>query len=122
MCFQLVYGDFEYPLSLPFEAHVEERLFRLVSQGEPPGSVERSRNDLSRRIVDLVTAMLDGEVLPPSIKQLKYAIAIARELSLELPSEVLQYRSAMAVFLGTHAPFYRTRKNYDRGSARVTSA
>lgn len=114
MCFRLVYGDFEFHLSLPFEGHIEERLLGIVSQTEPPQAAERSRNDLARRIVDVVTAILEGELLPPTARQLKYALAIARELSLELPAEVIQYREAMAVFLGTYAEQYRRRKGFAR--------
>jgi hypothetical protein len=110
VCFRLVYGDFELQLALPFEEHIEERLYRLISHSEPEQTAENSRIDLARRLVDLITAMLDGEVLPPTERQVKYAVAIARELSIEIPAEVLQYRSAMTVFLGTHAPQYRQRK------------
>lgn len=114
MCFQLVYGDFELHLELPFEEHIAERLCRVIGQTEPAQTADRDRIDLARRIVDLITAMLDGDVLPPTEKQLKYAVAIARELSLELPAEVLQYRTAMTVFLGTHAQQYRRRKGSNR--------
>lgn len=116
MCFQLVYGDCELQLALPFEEHIAERLYRLINKTEPAQTVERERVDLARRIVDLITAMLEGDVLPPTEKQLKYAVAIARELSLELPAEVLQYRTAMTVFLSTHAQQYRHRKGINRAS------
>ncbi len=33
MYFQLVYGDFEYPLLLPFEEHVEERSHADIEPG-----------------------------------------------------------------------------------------
>ncbi|MEC9358662.1 MAG: hypothetical protein VX836_12440 [Pseudomonadota bacterium] len=104
-------------MSLPFEPHVEERLYHICKP-EPPETAERRRTDLARRVVDLVTALLEGEALPPTEKQIKYAIAIAREFSLELPAEVLQYRDAMTVFLGTHAPEYR-RKKARAGTART---
>lgn len=113
MCFRLVYGDFELQVTLPFEGHVEERLYRLITQGDISQEVDRSRNEISRRIVEHITMMLEGEMLPPTDKQLKYAVAIARELSLELPVDVLQYRNAMAIFLGTHAEQYRRRKGYN---------
>lgn len=113
MCLRLVCGDFEYQLALPFEAHVEERLCIMMGLSDPTRNAERVRNDLARRIVDLITAMLEGEILPPTDKQLKYAVAIARELGIELPADILQYRDAMKVFLGTHAPQYRQSKGYD---------
>jgi len=76
---------------------------------------------VGRRIVDLITALLEGELLPPTEKQLKYAVSIARELSLELPADVLQYRDAMAVFLGTYAEQYRRRKGYVRPTSASPS-
>lgn len=117
MCFRLIYGDSEFELALPFEEHIENRLFQMISSAEPSLAAERGRNDLARRMVDLITALLEGELLPPTDKQLKYAVAIARELSLELPAEVLQYREAMTVFLGTHAQQYRRRKGYSSPAA-----
>ncbi len=120
MCFRLVYGDFELQLALPFEEHIEERLNQVIGQTDPPQAAERGRNDLARRIVELITALLEGELLPPTPKQLKYALAIARELTLELPSDVLQYREAMTVFLNTYAEQYRRRKGYT-GPAAASS-
>lgn len=118
MCFRLVYGDFEFQLSLPFESHIEDRLFKILSQSEPSQTADRDRSDLARRIVSVVTAVLEGEMLPPTDKQLKYAVAIARELSLELTPEVVRYRQAMTVFLGTYAEQYRRL----RGSRAATRA
>jgi hypothetical protein len=109
-----VYGDSQFHLALPFERHIEEHLIRLISQTAPDAGGEGDHTVLARRIVDLITAMLDGEVLPPTPKQLKYATAIAQELALELPPEVLHYRSAMTVFLGTYALQYRRRKDSRR--------
>lgn len=121
MCFQLVYGDSEFQLPLPFEEHVQERLIQVIGRSEPPEVAERARNDLARRMVGVITSLLEGELLPPTDKQLKYAISIARELSLELPADVLQYRDAMTVFLGTYAEQYRRRKGYARPSGVTPS-
>lgn len=112
--FRLVYGDFEFHIALPFEAHIEERLYRIISKVEPGETGELPQQELSRRVVDVLTAILEGEVLPPSDKQLRYAVAIAQELSLELPAEVLKYRESMATFLGTHAETYRRSKGNRR--------
>ena len=121
MCFRLVYGDSELQLALPFEEHIEERLYQVLGQTEPPQAAERGRTDLARRIVDLLTALMEGELLPPTEKQLKYALAIARELTLELPSDVLQYRDAMKVFLSTYAEQYRRRKGFAAAKGAAAS-
>jgi hypothetical protein len=114
VCFQLVYGDHEINVPLNFDGHIEERLFRLISQEESAHAAERSRNYLAGRIVELITSMLEGESLLPTEKQLKYAVAIARELLLELPANVLQNRESMKLFLGTYAEQYRRRKGLSR--------
>lgn len=111
MSFQLVYGDHELTLSLPFDPHVEDLL--LETLGRSTSSEEEAnsfRRGLANRLVDAMTAALECKVVPPTEKQLKYAIAIARELSLQLPAEVLQYRDAMTAFLAEHATTYRRRK------------
>ncbi len=105
--FQLIYGDHDLVLPLALDAVAEERLVGLMSVAEAPGA---ERADLARRITDAICMLLDYQVIPPTEKQLRYAVAIARELSLTIPPEVLQYRDAMKVFLGTYAETYRQRK------------
>ena len=51
--------------------------------------------------------MLEIHAIPASEKQVKYAVAIARELSLQIPAAVLQHRDAMTEFLANHAETYR---------------
>lgn len=116
MSFQLVYGDHEVSLPLNFESHIEDRLVAILyGPSEPSEHAELRRRKLSGQIVDLITAMLDSNVVPPTDKQLKYAVAIARELSLQLPADVLQNRDAMTSFLEMHADTYRRRKSLAAG-------
>ena len=107
MSFQLVYGDHDLVLPLALDALAEERLVDLMSIAIEPGA---ERADLARRITDAISILLECQIVPPTEKQLKYAVALARELSLTIPPEVLQYRDAMTAFLGAHAQTYRQRK------------
>lgn len=107
MSFQLVYGDHDLVLPLALDTAAEERLVGLMGSGDSP---RKGRADLARRITDAIATVVDVNVTPPSEKQVKYAIAIARELSLTLRPEVLQDRTAMTAFLGEHAPAYRQRR------------
>jgi hypothetical protein len=107
----LVYGDHEIALSLPFEAHVEGRLIQLMDPLAEAPTRDRTRHELASRIVDAVTSMLETDVIPPSEKQVKYAVAIARELNLHLPADVLQHRDAMTEFLANHAQTYRRSRS-----------
>lgn len=111
MSFILVYGDHELTLPLRFDTHIEDHLVEVLGRTTTSEEeAESLRKGLSSRIVDAVTAAIEFKVIPPTEKQLKYAIAIARELSLQLPPEVLQYRDAMTAFLAEHANNYRRRK------------
>lgn len=105
--FVLVYGDHEIALPLQFEAHVEEILIRLMRASPESPMQERRRLELSSSIVEVVSSMLENNVIPPSEKQVKYAVAIARELNLQIPATVLQHRHAMTEFLANHAETYR---------------
>ncbi|HEY1076498.1 MAG TPA: hypothetical protein VGE51_07400 [Fontimonas sp.] len=101
--FRLVYGDADVSVGLPFESHIEEQLFQLLDLVD-------SRTSTASRIADVITSMLESEVPAPSESQLKYAVAIARALGLQLTAEVLQSKEAMREFLGQHADSYRRRK------------
>ncbi|NKF24388.1 hypothetical protein [Solimonas marina] len=102
-------------MALPFEEHVETRLLHELSSPDDVSRGARRHIDLGRRIASVVTAMLDGELLPPTERQLKYGLAIARELAIELPADALQYREAMGLFISTHADRYRRRKGTASG-------
>lgn len=121
MCFRLISGDSELQLDLPFDSHIEERLSHILGRSDPPQMAERRRSDLARYIVEHVTALLEGNVLPPSENQLKYAVAIASTLELELPPDVLKYRDSMGVFLSKHAQNYH-RIKASKNPARDSSA
>lgn len=105
--FQLVYGDHDVVLPLALDSVAEERLVGLIACEE---GMDGQRADLARKITDAICVLLEWQPVPPSEKQIKYAVAIARELSLTIQPEVLQQREAMTRFLGTHAETYRRRR------------
>jgi hypothetical protein len=108
--FQLVYGDHELALPLQFELHVEDQLVQLLAAYASREAGDHVRSELSVRVVDAISAMVEHKVVPPTEKQIKYAVAIARALSLHLSPEVLQHQDAMRQFLTEHADTYRRRK------------
>lgn len=111
MSFLLVYGDHELTLPLNFDPHIEDLLVETLGRTTNSDvEFQSRRRDLSNRLADAITAVLESKVIPPTEKQVKYAVAIARELSLQLPPEVLQFRDAMTAFLAEHANSYRRRK------------
>lgn len=117
MPFELVYGDRDLSLTLHLDIAVEERLVQLLRRD---GSTDRNLGTLARRVSEGISQVVEGQAMPPTEKQIKYAVSIARELSLELPSDVLKFRDAMTTFLTIHAEQYRRRKGYS--AARPTSS
>lgn len=109
MAFELVYGGRGLALALPFEQHVEARLIQLLD-GSAESAGDQTLGALASEIAEAITALIENSTLPPSEKQIRYAVAIAQELSLELPADVLRFKPSMAAFLGAHAPRYRSAK------------
>lgn len=107
MSFQFAFGEYDLALPLGLDAQVEDRLLGILGGDELAPSSKRARIQLAAQISDAISAVVAGEGSPPTDKQIKYAVAIARELSLELPAEVLQFRHAMVCFLDTHAERFR---------------
>ncbi|WP_043765380.1 hypothetical protein [Algiphilus aromaticivorans] len=116
MSFRLVYGDHELSVDLPFEPHVEDRVLALLSKRADSAVPDRAAVEFVQGLVTIVTDMIERSPLPPSEKQIQYALQIARTLNLELPAEVLQFREAMAAFLDEHSPEYRRRRAAERGA------
>lgn len=109
--FELVYGDRELVLALPLEPHVQDRLAAAIVSANDADHYGRENTVFVQKVVDVLTALVEADVLPPTDNQIKYAISIARTLNLQLRPEVLQYRDAMAAFLSKHAEEYRKKKN-----------
>lgn len=107
MSFQIVSIDYEFRIDLPLEVHVEDRLYEMIRAAGAPENSDQSRSLLSRKLVDLITAMIDGEMPAPTLKQTQYAVAIARELNIELSPQVLCYRDAMTRFLTQHTQRFK---------------
>lgn len=121
MSFHFISGNRERGLELFFEAPIEERLVHLIQQETSAIPGVEFRGDLAQLIVEAITGALETRLLPPSERQLKYAIQIAREFSLELPPEVLLYRDRMTGFLTRHADAYRRRRSRGEGLSEVRS-
>ena len=115
MSLRLVYGDHEFSIDLPFEPHIEDRVVALLTSPAGKASPDRATTEFVQGLVTIVTDMLERAPIPPSEKQVAYAVQIARTLGLELPADVLQLRSAMGAFLEEHAAEYRRRKSHERG-------
>lgn len=109
---QLVYGDHELVLALPFDPQMEDQLLARLRKAEDSSM----QAQLARRITDAITAAFE-EPIPPTDKQLKYAASICRTLGLELPADCFQVQDSMRTFISRHAPEYQRRKGYRAGGS-----
>lgn len=86
-------------------AALEEQWRRLAQGAERDAFAAR----LSRRVAPTIADCLDWDLRPPTDAQVNYAVSVARRLQLEIPSLVLQRRSAMGDFLDAHGVQLKTR-------------
>jgi len=105
MALRLVDDDRDVSLDLPLDEATREavgiQLQRCVVDGD-----WRSFKD---RLVERIVALVDDDLHPPSMKQLIYAIDIAKSLQITVPNEALRFRGAMFDFLQRFAPLYREK-------------
>lgn len=66
---------------------------------------------IGQRISETVLDVLDPDLRPPTEAQIKFALDIARELSVNLPGEALQFRGAMGEFISRYSSLFYSRVN-----------
>lgn len=66
---------------------------------------------IGQKISETVLDVLDPDLRPPTEAQVNFAVAIARELRINLPGEALQFRGTMHDFLDRFSPLFYARKN-----------
>jgi len=64
---------------------------------------------MTDRLAGAILEILDSDLKPPTKAQIWDAIAIARDLNLNLPGEALLFRGATQEFLDRFAPVFNAR-------------
>ena len=64
---------------------------------------------IGQRISETILDTLDPDLRPPTEAQVKFALDIARELSINLPGEALQFRGPMHEFLERYSSLFYSR-------------
>jgi len=103
-------GDWE--IEVPVRGAVLEairlQIQRLYDNQVSRGPIcERIAQTISETILDV----LEPDLRPPTDAQVRFALDIARELSVNLPGEALQYRGTMHQFLSRHSDLFYARRN-----------
>src|SRR5690348_15968437 len=99
--------DAQWELAIPLDNCVLEALrvqmARIQFDDNPPPQLCRR---IAERIASSVLEVLDVDLKPPTQAQVSFAIAIARELNVNLPGEALLFRGAMGEFLDRYAELF----------------
>jgi hypothetical protein len=108
--------DGEWEIEVPIRSATLEALrlqfYRLRQPGSDPAQIYER---IGERFSESVLGVLDIDLRPPTDAQVEFAVAIARELGVNLPGEALQYRGPMADFLDRFSSLFYSRKNKDSG-------
>ena len=116
MALRLVDDDLEVSLDLPLDKITREALGIQMQRC----ASDRSQHTFELRLVQRIAELVDVDLRPPTVKQLAYAINIAKVLGVSLPGEVLRFRGSMSEFLNRFSPLYKDRiKGVIESSAEV---
>jgi len=114
MPLQLMIDD-EQGIPIPLDDLTEEAWLLQFGRAEAQGAIESLSERLATCFAVTLTECLDPDLKPPTEAQLKYAMAIARDLKVALPPEALRFRGSMTEFLGRFAEVHKLRR---RGHGR----
>jgi hypothetical protein len=116
MPLQLVIDDDRH-IPIPLDELTEEAWALQFERAARQGAVDSLRERLATCFAAALAECLDADLRRPTEAQLKYAMAIARDLNVALPSEALRFRGAMATFL-THFAETHKQKRRDHHHGR----
>jgi hypothetical protein len=104
--------ELEVPLDGPALESLRLQIARLQSrQILQPSVLDTLGSKLSLAILEIV----DPDLRPPTQAQVDYAVAIARELNVNLPGEALMFRCAMSDFLDRYVDLFKSRRRHATG-------
>lgn len=111
MSLKIADDDGTFEIQIPVERAVLEMLRIQVERLQAnEGRQSRALNALGLRVTSVITEMVDPDLRPPTQAQVDYAIAIARELNVNLPGEALMCRGAMGEFLDRFSDLFKARR------------
>jgi predicted metal-dependent phosphotriesterase family hydrolase len=97
------------------ELRLEQRLIEALdanwSRAIQNDSLETFNVQLSLCMASAISHVVDMDLQMPSERQVKFVTDIARELGLDIPAEVLQYRGACAEFLNRFVDAFRSKRS-----------
>jgi hypothetical protein len=110
MTIRIADDDGGWEMTIPLEIAVSEALRVQMARLQAD---DKNLPQLCRRIAERmaisILEVLDVDLKPPTEAQISYALAIARDLNVNLPGEALLFRGAMSDFLDRFIPLFNQR-------------
>ena len=109
MSLRIADDDGTFEIEVPLEGPVLESLRLQIARLQNYGQ-EKDVRLLAARVAVAITEGVDPDLRPPTQAQVDYAVAIARELNVNLPGEALMFRGAMGQFLDRYSELFKSRR------------
>lgn len=119
MYLRIVDDDKEWQIDIPIDETTQEALLLQSLRSSEPAFRDRFLAQLCGQLQRMLAECLDIGLQPPTEKQVKFALAIAKELAIPIPSDVLRYRDAMGNFLTRYADSFKRRRGLRSDSAEA---
>lgn len=97
-------------IPIPLDDCVREAWMLQYDRATLAGAVDDFRERLAVCFAISLAECLDPDLKPPTDAQLNYAMVIARDMGISLPSEAIRFRGAMSDFLSRFADSYRQKR------------
>lgn len=105
-------ADGAWEIEVPIDGPALESLRAQVARiRNDEGKYDSVVAKIGVRIMSSVADVLDPDLRPPTDAQISFAIAIARELNVNLPGEALIFRGAMGEFLDRYSQLFYSRRS-----------
>lgn len=111
------YMELSLPLDETAELALSQQIHRALREPDTSQFRDRFRNIFST----VVLASLDWDLQSPTSNQLAFAMAISKEIGVDLPADALRHKGAMADFLNRFSDLYKSRRQARRTRGGLTS-
>lgn len=110
MAIRIADDDGDWEMTIPMEIAVTEALrVQMARLQANDANAQQLCRRIAERMAISILEVLDADLKPPTEAQVSYALAIARDLNVNLPGEALLFRGAMSDFLDRFIPLFNQR-------------
>lgn len=107
--------DRGWEITVPLDIAVCEALrIQIVRIQSDDKHLPQLTRRIAERMALSILEVLDYDLKPPTPNQVSYALAIARDLNVNLPGEALLFRGAMSEFLDRYVSLFNQRNEHNK--------